>query len=92
MLKSFKHKGLERFFTNGNVKGIPAHSAGRIERMLDLLDACATPTDMNLPGFRFHELKGGRKGTYSITVTANVRITFSFKDGDATDADLEDYH
>ena len=42
--------------------------------------------------FRFHELKGDRKGTYSITVTANVRITFGFNREDATDADLEDYH
>ena len=92
MLKSFKHKGLERFFTSGNFKGIPARSADRIERLLDLLDACVTPTDMNLPGFRFHELKGDRKGTYSITVTANYRITFSFKGEDATEIDLEDYH
>ena len=60
--------------------------------MLDVLDACATPTDMALPGFKYHELKGDRKGTYSVTVTANVRMTFSFKGEDATDVDLEDYH
>ncbi len=83
---------MERFFATGNFKGIPARSADRIERMLDVLDACATPTDMALPGFKYHELKGDRKGTYSVTVTANVRINFSFKGEDATDVDLEDYH
>ena len=44
-----------------------------------------------LPGFRFHELKGDRNGTYAVSVTGNVRITFSFKGEDATDVDLEDY-
>ncbi len=92
MIKSFRHRGLERFFATGNFKGIPARSADRIERMLDVLDACATPADMALPGFRFHELKGDRKGTYAVSVTGNVRITFSFKGEDATDVDLEDYH
>ena len=92
MIRNFKHRGLERFFATGNFKGIPARSADRIERMLDVLDACATPTDMALPGFKYHELKGDRKGTYSVTETANVRMTFSFKGEDATDVDLEDYH
>ena len=92
MIRNFKHRGLERFFATGNFRGIPARRADRIERMLDVLDACATPTDMALPGFKYHELKGDRKGTYSVTVTANVRMTFSFKGEDATDVDLEDYH
>ncbi len=92
MIKSFKHRGLEKFFTSGSYKGIPGPSAPRIERMLDLLDGCATPADMALPGFKFHALKGDRKGTYSITVTGNYRITFQFEGEDATNVDLEDYH
>ena len=92
MIKNFKHRGLERFFESGNFKGIPARSADRIERMLDVLDAAAALTDMALPSFKYHELKGDRKGTYSVAVTANYRITFSFKGEDATDVDLEDYH
>ena len=63
-----------------------------LERMLDLLDACATPTDMAVPGFKFHELKGSRKGPFSISVTGNYRITFRFEGEDAVDVDLEDYH
>ena len=69
-------------------KDLPAF----LERMLDLLDACATPTDMAVPGFKFHELKGSRKGTFSISVTGNYRITFRFEGEDALDVDLEDYH
>ena len=92
MIKTFKHRGLEKFFTSGSYKGIPGSSATRIERLLDVLDACAAPTDMALPGFKFHELKGDRKGTYSIAVTGNYRITFQFEGEDATNVDLEDYH
>ena len=92
MIKTFKHRGLDKFFTVGSYKGIPGPSAARIERMLDLLDACATPTDMAVPGFKFHELKGARKGTFSIAVTGNYRITFRFDGEDAIDVDLEDYH
>ena len=47
---------------------------------------------MNLPGFGFHELKGDRKGTYSVSVSGNWRLTYGFKDGDAIDVNLEDYH
>jgi toxin HigB-1 len=47
---------------------------------------------MNLPGYRWHELKGDRQGTWSVTVNGNWRLTFTFKDGDAYDVDLEDYH
>lgn len=92
MIKSFRHRGLEKFFTAGSYKGIPGPSAPRIERFLDLLDACAAPEDMNLPGLKFHALKGDRKGTYSIMVTGNYRITFQFDGKDATNVDLEDYH
>lgn len=92
MIRKFKHRGLERFFIQGSYKGIPGPSAARIERILDLLDACVVPADMNLPGLKFHELKGDRKGTFSISITGNYRITFEFEGEDATNVDLEDYH
>ena len=47
---------------------------------------------MNLPGNRLHELKGDRKGTRSVAVSGNWRLTFAFRDRDACDVDLEDYH
>jgi proteic killer suppression protein len=92
MIRSFRHKGLERFFRRGDYRGIPAQSGTRIERILDRLDAAMRPDDMNLPGYRFHRLKGDRSGTYAVTVTGNWRITFAFEGEDATGVDLEDYH
>ena len=50
------------------------------------------PEDMSIPGFRFHSLTGNRKGSYSVTVTGNWRITFRFDGEDAIDLNLEDYH
>lgn len=92
MIKGFRHKGLERFFTKSERKGIDARQADRIERILDRLDAAVRPEDMNLPGYKFHGLKGDRKGTFAVSVSGNWRITFRFEVGDALDVNLEDYH
>ncbi len=92
MIVNFKHKGLEQFFTKGSRKRIPAASADKIVRMLDVLDSISRPQDANIPGYRFHGLTGERAGTYSLTVTGNWRITFQFDGEHVTDVDLEDYH
>jgi len=92
MILGFRHKGLHRFFSKGDYRGIPAQHAARIERLLDRLDAAAKPDDMDLPGYRFHPLKGDRKGTYAVSVSGNWRLTFRFVGEDANDIDLEDYH
>ena len=92
MIRTFKHRGLERFFRKGDHRGILARSEARIERILDRLDAVATPEDMNIPGYKFHRLTGARQDTYAVTVTGNWRITFRFEGDDAVDVALEDYH
>ena len=92
MIISFTHRGIERFFKRSDYRGIPAQYASRIERMLDRLDAAVRPDDMNLPGYRFHALKGDRKGEYAVSVSGNWRITFGFSDVNAIDVNLEDYH
>ena len=92
MILTFKHRGLERFFKKGDHRGIIARTEVRTERILDRLDTVVRPEDMNIPGFKFHQLSGTRKGTYAVTVTANWRITFKFDGKDAIDVDLEDYH
>ena len=60
MIISFKHRGLELFFTRESYKGIPAQYGSRIERMLDRLDASKGAEDMDLPGYKFHALKAER--------------------------------
>jgi proteic killer suppression protein len=92
MILTFKHRGLERFFKKGDHRGIIARTEVRTERILDRLDTVVRPEDMNIPGFKFHQLSGTRKGTYAVTVTGNWRVTFRFDGKDAIDVDLEDYH
>ena len=91
MIITFNHKGLEGFFVKGSYKAIPAQYAARIERVLDRLDAIVVPEDINLPGYKFHELKGKRKGVYSVSVSGNWRITFRFDGDNVIEVDLEDY-
>jgi len=92
MIITFNHKGLEGFFVKGSYKAIPAQYAARIERVLDRLDAIVVPEDMNLPGYKFHELKGKRRGVYSVSVSGNWRIKFRFDGDNVIEVDLEDYH
>lgn len=92
MIKSFKHKGLEDFYTKGSLKGIQPNHAQRLEVLLDRLNASISPKDMDLPGFRLHGLTGAGKGCWSVTVNKNWRITFYFEGHDAILVDYKDYH
>lgn len=92
MIKSFKHKGLERLFTKGIASGVQADYAPRITMLLDAIDAAEQITELDLPGFRLHRLKGDKRNLWSVRVSANWRITFEFEKGDAYILDLEDYH
>jgi len=92
MIKSFKHKGLERLFTKGSASGVQADYAPRIVLILDAVDAAEQVNELDLPGFRLHRLKGDKRNLWSVRVSANWRITFEFENGDAHILDLEDYH
>jgi proteic killer suppression protein len=73
-------------------ENIQAAHAEPLSLILGTLNAATTPSDMDLPGLKLHPLKGGRSGTWSVTVRANWRITFRFEGKDAVDVDYEDYH
>ena len=92
MIKSFKHKGLQRFFETGSLAGIQPHHAARLRMQLAALDTAQTIDDMSLPGFRLHALKGDRTGVWTISVSGNWRITFEFVEGNAYIVNYEDYH
>jgi proteic killer suppression protein len=92
MIKGWKHKGLKELFLKGSKRGVRPDTADRLRRRLDVLDAANSLEALGLPGFRLHPLSGDMRGTYSIRVTGNWRITFRFEDGDVFDVDLEDYH
>ena len=92
MIRSFRHKGLERFFLQGSKAGIQAAHASRLRLQLGRLDAAAGPRDMDLPGWRLHPLKGPLKGTWAVSVSGNWRLTFAFDGKDAVLVDYQDYH
>ena len=92
MIKSFRHKGLRRFFESGNTSGVQAVHAKRLRLQRAALDTARVIEDMDIPGFRLHPLKGEMKGRWSITVNDNWRVTFEFQDGNAYVLDYEDYH
>jgi proteic killer suppression protein len=92
MIKSFKHKGLEKFFCDGTLKGIQAKHADKLSDILDLLDAADTIQVMNFPGSRLHKLLPKKEEIWAVKVTGNWRIAFQFINGDAYDVDYTDYH
>ena len=71
---------------------MPADQADRIALALADLDSASKSSDVGLPGYRLHPLKGDLKGFWSISISANRRIIFRFEEGDAYDVDLVDYH
>ena len=92
MIKSFRHKGLQRLFDRDEGGKLPPDMLTRIRVVLSTLHAAEELEGMNLPTFRLHPLKGDLKGLFTVTVRANWRIVFRFEDGNAFDVDFVDYH
>jgi len=92
MIQSFKSKPLKLLFEKGDSSKIRPDLLRKIENILSRLHAAKEIRDMNAPALKLHELKGDKKGIWSVTIKANWRITFLFENEDAFDVDLEDYH
>lgn len=92
MIKSFKHKGVEKLFLYDNRRGVNPSHVDKLNRILDRLDASANPQDMNLPEYKLHQLKGALKGRWSVWVSGNWRIIFHFEGNDVQNVDYLDYH
>jgi proteic killer suppression protein len=92
MIESFRHKGLKRLFEHDDRSKLPADMVERIRDILATLDAAATIEGLNRPSLKLHALKGSLKGFWAVTVRANWRIIFRFRDGKAFDVDFVDYH
>lgn len=91
MIKSFSHKGLQKFFETGNKSGIQAAHADKLRRMLAVLDELTVIEQLS-GLWRCHQLKGERYPQWSLTVSGNWRITFELHDGDVYIVNYEDYH
>jgi toxin HigB-1 len=92
VIKSFRHKGIERFFLTGKTSGIQAAHANKLRRQLAALNEVTTPDAINIPGWRLHALKGQMAGLWFLSVNANWRLNFAFEGGDVILVDYLDYH
>ncbi|MBR7002630.1 MAG: type II toxin-antitoxin system RelE/ParE family toxin [Neisseriaceae bacterium] len=92
MIKSFKHKGLERFFKTGDKSGIQATHAKRLRLQLTALNYAETPQQMDIAGWDLHPLSHDLKNHYAIKVNKNWRITFKIENGHTEIVDYQDYH
>lgn len=92
MIRSFRHKGLERFFETGSKAGIQSKHEKRLRLQLSRLDDARRPEDMDAPNWKLHPLKGELKGHWAVWVDENWRLTFVFEGEDAVLLDYQDYH
>ncbi|MEE8444903.1 MAG: type II toxin-antitoxin system RelE/ParE family toxin [Alphaproteobacteria bacterium] len=90
---SIRHRGLRRFFERGEARGLSPDRVEKIRRIMTAIDNAATLDELDtMPGWRLHRLHGDRRGTWSISVSGNWRLTFRIEDHQIFDLDLEDYH
>ena len=92
MLGSISHKGLAALYYSDQTKGVKQSLVKRLRYILALLETAFTVEDMNLPGLKFHQLKGEGAGFYAVSVSGNWRVIFRFEEGAPADVDLIDYH
>jgi proteic killer suppression protein len=92
-VRRLAHKGLRRLYEDNSSKGVSADTVDKLRKMLAFLDAMQTPEELRaLPTWNAHILTGDRKGTWSLYVTRNRRMTFRIEDDEIIDINLEDYH
>jgi len=94
-IRSFAHKGLKRLYVEDNAKGVPPDSVDKLRKMMAFLDEMQDPEELrSLPAWKVHSLAGERKGTWSLSVTRNRRLTFliDMAEREIYDVNLEDYH
>jgi len=94
-LVRFRHKGLKHLREEGSAKGVPSAMAGKLRKLLFAVETAEKLEQLRrFPGWKLHPLKGDRKGSWSLTVTGNWRLIFSYDEqtNTASDIDLIDYH
>ena len=92
MIRSYRHKGLQRFAETGSKAGIQPTHEKKLRILLTALDAASGPADMNAPGYGLHALRGDLEGHWAVSVSGNWRLTFAFEGEDAILVDYQDYH
>jgi proteic killer suppression protein len=94
-VRSFAHKGLKQLYMEDVAKGVPAETVDKLQKMLAYLENMEDPEELRaLTTWKAHVLTGDRKGTWSLSVTRNRRLTFRIDtaEREICDLNLEDYH
>lgn len=94
-IRSFVHKGLKRLYAEDGAKGVPPETVDKLRKIFAYLDDMEDPEELRtLAAWKVHTLSGDRKGTWSLSVTRNRRLTFRIDTGEREicDVNLEDYH
>ena len=94
-IASVKHKGLRRLIEDGDGSGLQGDFVDKIAKMIAFLQDMESVDELRaIPSWKAHQLAGGRKGTWSLSVTRNWRITFRIDRGGPAivELDYEDYH
>jgi proteic killer suppression protein len=94
-IRNFVHKGLKGLYTEDSAKGVPPDTVDKLQKMFGYLDNMQDPDEMKaLRAWKAHTLTGDRKGTWSLSVTRNRRLTFRIDTAECEiyDVNLEDYH
>ena len=94
-IRNFVHKGLKKLYADDVTKSVPPDAVDKLRKMFAFLDDMEDPEELQaLPSWKVHTLTGNRKGTWSLNVTANRRLTFRIDTGEREiyDVNLEDYH
>jgi toxin HigB-1 len=90
---SVQHRGLLRFIEDDDARELRPDLAKRLRNILAALIVAEDITKVvGPPGWRVHQLKGDRAGTWSVSVSGNWRLTFTIEGGGICALDLEDYH
>lgn len=92
MIKNFKNRALKRYWAKNDASGIRPDWIPRIDLILDALNAAVEPQDLDIPGLKFHSLKGDRADEYAVSISRNWRVTFGWSGQDAINVNMEDYH
>ena len=94
-IRNVAHKGLRRFIVNDDASGLQPAVVEKLRRILSFLqDMDREDALWTVPSWKAHQLTGDRKGTWSLFVTKNWRLTFQIDAGEVEiiDLDYEDYH
>ncbi len=93
MIKSWASRSSQRFFEQGKASKYRGLDAEDAQELLAVLDAATSLKDLSpLKSIGLHKLKGDRKGQWAMTVNGPWRICFRFRNGDAYDVEIADYH